>query len=79
MSQLAPGQDIKYQAVRVKVIANSMGPQCWYAGLVGKVLDVDKKIYYQDGKPDGYNYEMKHTPGGGFNGHLMKEDVEETK
>lgn len=78
MSMIPDNMRVEYKAVRVKIIGcTSPAPQCWYRPLIGKVLNVDRKTWYEDGKISSVSYEMKRTPDGGFNGHIMRDDVEE--
>lgn len=78
MSELARGQTVEYTPVEVKVTqCTPDAPLCWYRKYIGQTLKVRRKTWYQDGKVASQSYEMERTPDGGFNGHLMSNDVEE--
>lgn len=78
MSELSPGQEVKYTPVKIRITqCTSPAPQCWYRDYVGQTLSVDRKTWYQDGVETSYYYEMKRPPGGGYNGHISPDDAEE--
>lgn len=80
MSQLAPNQDVIYDDVRIVITqCTSPAPQCWYRDCIGQTFEATKKRWYEDGQLTNVTYEVPHTPGGGFNGHVMNSDLKEIR
>lgn len=78
MSNLGPGTTYTDKSVKLKIIKpDKEHPSYWWNKHIGETVNANLRTWYQDGKQTHQYYIVPRTPGGGFNGSIDKDCVEE--
>ena len=80
MSKLESGASYKDVPVKLQIVKKSTEhPSYWWNKHIGEIVDANYRTWYQDGKITHQYYIVPNTPGGGFNGSIDKDCVEEVR